>query len=245
MKASDIFSKITVMVVEDHDFSRKATLSILLRLGVENILTASNGKIAIQKLAMHKVDIIITDINMPEMNGIELLKEVRTGNTCNDKSTRIIAVTSYSNTEVLRACMNLDINSFLVKPITLDMAKEKIMAAFSEPAQLFREHEYHQVESDFDCVTEDPVIQHDMKPVNHVPEKPTLGSNERLIDKLSDLEVGMCLKRDICAANGSRLIAEGVVLNERLINRIQELSTIITIDQLRVELPEEDVTKVS
>ncbi|PKF77188.1 response regulator [Vibrio sp. vnigr-6D03] len=245
MKASEIFSKITVMIVEDHDFSRKATLSMLLRLGVENILTAPNGKIAIQKLDMHKVDIIITDINMPEMNGIELLKEVRTGNTCNDKSTRIIAVTSYSNTEVLRACMNLDINSFLVKPITLDMAKEKILAAFSESAQLFHEHEYHQVDSDFDCMTEDPVVQPEIKPVNKEPEKPTLGINERLIFKLSDLEVGMRLKQDICAANGSRLIADGVVLNERLINRIHELSAIINIDQLKVELPEEDVTKVS
>ena len=62
------------MIVEDHDFSRKATLSMLLRLGVENIPTGPNGKIAIQKLDMHKVDIIITDISMPEMNGIELLK---------------------------------------------------------------------------------------------------------------------------------------------------------------------------
>ena len=94
-------------------------------------------------------------------------------------------------------------------------------------------------------MTEDAAVQPEMKPVNTELEKPTLGINERLISKLSDLEVGMRLKQDICAANGSRLIADGVVLNERLINRIHELSAIINIDQLKVELPEEDVTKVS
>ena len=93
--------------------------------------------------------------------------------------------------------MNLDINSFLVKPITLDMAKEKILAAFSESAQLFHEHEYHQVDSDFDCMTEDAAVQPETMPVNKNPEKPTLGINERLISKLSDLDVGMRLKQDI------------------------------------------------
>ncbi|CCN85206.1 putative CheY-like receiver [Vibrio nigripulchritudo SFn27] len=245
MKASEMFAKMTVMIVEDHDFSRKATLSMLLRLGVENILTAPNGQIAADKLECHQVDIVITDINMPEMNGIELLKAIRTGMTNNDKATKVIAVTSYSNTEVLRACMNLDINSFLVKPITIDMAKEKIVAAFGESAQLFHEHEYNQVNSDFDCMTEEVMEPPKIKEVKPESAEPILSENERFVSRLSDLEAGMCLKQDICTANGSRLIAAGVILNERLINRIHELSTIINIDKLKVELPPEDVTKVS
>src|SRR5690348_11775785 len=68
----------TFLVVDDLEPMRKVTAQQLTALGVENILLANNGVEALQVLRQQKVDVILSDWNMPEMGGLELLKAVRT-----------------------------------------------------------------------------------------------------------------------------------------------------------------------
>ncbi|MDN3680240.1 response regulator [Vibrio tapetis subsp. quintayensis] len=250
----------TVLVVEDHQFSRATLVSLLQRLGVENVLTAKDGIEAEAALNSKKIDAVITDINMPNMNGIELLKNIRLGKTANKNNMRVLAVTSYSNVEVIRACMSLDISAFLVKPITIDNVKTKLISALEESADLSNESHYSQVESDFDCISENPAARRterkqpdrslnkkinwpygNAKPQESAPQ--TLPEKVKgksisymTISQISNLESGMILMQDLSAKNGVCLIASGVVLNKRLINRLHELSSIIELDQLKVKM---------
>jgi YesN/AraC family two-component response regulator len=73
---------------------------------------------------------------MPGMNGLELLRRIRTGQTPRPKDSRFIILTSFSNTEALGAAMSLDVNGFLVKPIRIGVVMEKIERAIQENFQL-------------------------------------------------------------------------------------------------------------
>ncbi|SON53145.1 response regulator [Vibrio tapetis] len=250
----------TVLVVEDHQFSRATLVSLLQRLGVESVLTAKDGIEAETALNSNKIDAVITDINMPNMNGIELLKSIRMGKTANKCDMRVLAVTSYSNVEVIRACMSLDISAFLVKPITIDNVKTKLITALEESADLSNQKNYSEVESDFDCISENPTArkadkhqpdrtlnkkinwpygkaQPKEEPPRVLPEKIKGKSISYMtVSQVTNLESGMILMQDLCAKNGVCLIASGVVLNGRLINRLHELSSIIELDQLKVKM---------
>ena len=97
---------------------------------------------------------LITDIQMPEMNGIELIKQVRIGKASGDRGLSTLVVTSFSNTEVPGSCHLLDINGFLVKPITRDSAAEKIRLETSEQKNIRPEEAYQQVKSDLNTLAD-------------------------------------------------------------------------------------------
>ncbi|USD66905.1 response regulator [Vibrio sp. SCSIO 43136] len=235
------FSKCRALVVEDHPFSRTTLVAMLQKLDLDRVFSAGDGEEAVKILNSEFIDVVITDINMPKMNGIELLKHIRTNKTSNAPSTRVVAVTSYSNVEVIRSCMSLDINAFLVKPITMDNVRTKVLLALDETTELFHESEYESVESDFDCISEDVVTRPAKKEVKK--EKPEPPPQRKLnnmsyltINDLNHLEPGMILMQDLCAKNGVCLVAQGVSLNKRLLNRLHELRSIVEIEQLKVKM---------
>jgi len=69
--------KIKVMIVDDSVLVRKYLSNIFFELGMDVVTTASDGKIALQKMELYNPDVIILDIEMPEMNGIEFLKHLK------------------------------------------------------------------------------------------------------------------------------------------------------------------------
>jgi len=69
--------KISILVVDDFATMRKVIRNLLKQVGYENIVEAENGEAALSVLKSRKVDLIISDWNMPTMSGYELLKAVR------------------------------------------------------------------------------------------------------------------------------------------------------------------------
>lgn len=225
--------EMTILVVEDHDFSRKQNLAMLIRIGFENVLSAKNGEEAIEKLNQHKIDLVITDINMPSMNGMSLIKQVRLGNTKNKKQLKIIAITSYSNIKVITTCMELDIDGFLVKPIAVKPLTEKIKSALSESSNLYHESKYPQIETTFDSLSDDALT---LSEVDDIYEKPLTVNTENtdVISNIKQLKEGMVLVEGIYTKNGSCLICANIVLNEKHLNRLIELESIILTKEIRV-----------
>ncbi|MCC6048386.1 MAG: response regulator, partial [Thermodesulfobacterium sp.] len=68
---------IKILIVDDFSTMRKIIRNILTQLGFKNILEADDGTTALEILKKEKVDLIISDWNMPKMSGLELLKAVR------------------------------------------------------------------------------------------------------------------------------------------------------------------------
>ena len=70
-------TKMKVLVVDDFSTMRRIVKNILRQLGFENIVEADDGQTAVRKLESERIDFVISDWNMPNMSGLELLKWVR------------------------------------------------------------------------------------------------------------------------------------------------------------------------
>jgi two-component system chemotaxis response regulator CheY len=116
----------SVLVVDDSSTMRRIIKNSLFRYDFleQNIFEAEDGVEALYILNSTHIDLIITDWNMPNMNGLELVKKVR--NTNSFKDIPIIMVTTEGGkTEVITA-LKAGVNNYIIKPFTPSILKEKI-----------------------------------------------------------------------------------------------------------------------
>ena len=120
---------IKVLVVEDIALNQLLMKTLLDDFGFERDI-ASNGKIAIEKLALKEYDIILMDLQMPEMNGFEATDYIR--NTLNS-NIPIIALTADVTTVDLAKCTAVGMNDYLAKPIDEKLLYNKIISLVKKP----------------------------------------------------------------------------------------------------------------
>ena len=118
-----------VMVVDDFSTMRRIVKNILKQLGYENIEEAEDGAQAFNKLQSGGADFIVTDWNMPNMNGLELLKAVRADESL--KEVPVLMVTAEAEKENIIAAVEAGVSNYIVKPFTAETLKEKIDKIFS------------------------------------------------------------------------------------------------------------------
>ena len=236
MIVTDEFSHLRVLLVDDEPFVRKVTAGVLGLLNIQAVLEAENGHQAIQLLEKNRVDLLITDIQMPEMNGIELIKQIRGGNTGGDRGLHIIVATSFSNTEVLGSCLLLDVNGFLVKPITVESAAEKIRTALKEKKSLNTKEAYQQVASDLEFLIKRRTEREEGVDASVLRESAMRNAAGSALVALTQLKPGMELLEDLSAHNGVTLLMQGRVIDEGLVNRLGELREVIETTEIWVKL---------
>lgn len=105
---------ISVLVVDDSSTSLKYITKILNDIGIDQITQATNGKQAFELINKHFFDLIITDFNMPEMDGLQLTTSIRSGDS--QKSIPILMLTSEQNENRLAAVKNAGVSAILDKP---------------------------------------------------------------------------------------------------------------------------------
>jgi len=108
----DFLKTLTLLCVEDEEDIRFIYGAIFKNL-VKEVLFAKDGKEGFNKYKSNNVDMIITDQQMPKMTGIEMVSKIRK----KDQDTPIILITAFNNPELLTKALNLNINSFVQKPI--------------------------------------------------------------------------------------------------------------------------------
>jgi len=114
------------LVVDDSLTMRRIVINTLKTIGYTDVVEACDGKDAMAKLLSEGADFLITDWNMPEMNGLELVKWVR-GNA-QFAAMPILMVTTRGNKEDVIDAMKMRVNNYIVKPFTAPGLKEKIDA---------------------------------------------------------------------------------------------------------------------
>lgn len=103
-----------VLVVDDALFMRDALTSILERNGYEVVGHAQDGKEAITKYKSLYPDVVTLDVNMPGMNGVEVLKALK----ILDPAVKVVMVTANGQDSVVRDAVTLGAKNFIVKPFT-------------------------------------------------------------------------------------------------------------------------------
>ncbi len=107
---------------------RRIIKTILNQLGYSNIEEAENGKQALAKLKKEKFDFVITDWNMPEMDGLTLVREIRSDEEL--KALPVLMVTAEAKKENVMEALKAGVNNYIVKPFTPEVLKEKMEKIF-------------------------------------------------------------------------------------------------------------------
>jgi len=111
-----------ILVVDDSSTMRRIIINTLSRIGYTNVVEAEHGKAGLEKLAQGGVEMIITDWNMPEMDGLEFVGVVRG----QDTNIPILMVTTNAAKEDIVSALQAGVNNYVVKPFTPETLKEKI-----------------------------------------------------------------------------------------------------------------------
>jgi DNA-binding response OmpR family regulator len=112
---------ISILYVEDDDIARENGIEYLQEY-FDTIYQASDALIALDIYAKHHIDIIITDIQMPQLDGLEFVSRIRQ----EDKDTQIIVLTAFSDTTYLLRAIELGLVKYLIKPIKEDELQEAL-----------------------------------------------------------------------------------------------------------------------
>jgi diguanylate cyclase (GGDEF)-like protein len=121
----EILSKLTILYVDDEKSSREA-IRHLLDESVKDVYLADNGENGLKSYIKNRPDIIITDIKMPFVNGIDMAKEIKKI----DQNAKIIFVNEYDDIDILMDTIEVGIEYFIKKPISknhIDKAIEKVV----------------------------------------------------------------------------------------------------------------------
>ncbi len=121
-------STMKVLVVDDFATMRRIIKNILLQLGFKNIIEADDGTTAWEILNKEKIDLIISDWNMPKMPGIELLKKVRGDDRFKDIP--FLMVTAEAQKENIVEAVKYRVSQYIVKPFTPETLQEKLKKIF-------------------------------------------------------------------------------------------------------------------
>ncbi|MBI5235776.1 MAG: response regulator [Deltaproteobacteria bacterium] len=104
-----------VLIIDDCDMTRRL-LSYIVRANGYKIMSATNGFEALEIMASNQIDLVITDLNMPQMDGLELTRNLRAGEAYHEIP--IIMVTTEGGDDNIKTGMTAGVSAYLVKPFS-------------------------------------------------------------------------------------------------------------------------------
>lgn len=119
-----MYRDIKVLCVDDFATMRRILKNILKQLGFRDIVEADDGDTALEALKRTKIDLIISDWNMPKMSGLDLLKTVR--GMAEYKDIPFMMVTAEAQKQNVIEAVGAGVSNYVVKPFTADSIAEKL-----------------------------------------------------------------------------------------------------------------------
>mgnify|MGYP000939288646 FL=1 len=122
--------KMRFLVVDDFSTMRRIVRNLLKELGYTNVDEAEDGAIALQKLQSGGFEFVVTDWNMPNMDGLTLLQTIRS--TPNLKHLPVLMITAEAKKENIIAAAQAGASGYIVKPFTAGTLSEKLNKIFEK-----------------------------------------------------------------------------------------------------------------
>lgn len=130
MVTETLLKKIRILFIEDDDVQR-SEFSIFLKRRFDKVYLSKNGEEGFRKYIEQKPDMILTDLRMPKVNGLELVKKIRTL----DRLIPIIIITAINDKETILKSVDIGITNYIVKPINV----KELMNALEEASKTLLE----------------------------------------------------------------------------------------------------------
>jgi two-component system chemotaxis response regulator CheY len=120
------------LIVDDFSTMRRIVRNLLKEIGYSNAEEAEDGAIALNMLRASKFDFVVSDINMPNMNGFELLKHIKSDHSL--KAVPVLMVTAEAKKEDIVAAAQAGAAGYIVKPFTKATLEEKVQKILQKQA---------------------------------------------------------------------------------------------------------------
>lgn len=120
-------SEISTLIVDDSSVMRKIVERALRQAGlpIANVFEASSGVEALEVVRQKQVDLILSDINMPQMDGLEFLRQLRDQNLAPDVP--VVMITTESSEEHVREAIMAGAQGYIRKPFTAEQVKDRVL----------------------------------------------------------------------------------------------------------------------
>lgn len=117
-----------ILVVDDVKGIRVWLTKSLQKLGYTNIVEASNGKEAWEYIKDNPIELLFTDLSMPEKTGLELIKDLQSADKL--KSMKVIVMTAESDKDMIVKVLNSGVDSYIIKPASLPVLEKKLESVY-------------------------------------------------------------------------------------------------------------------
>lgn len=217
------YADLQILVVDDEEFSRSIVVRILRKLGVSHIRQAADGRDGLNSLRfLGRVDCVIVDFNMPQMNGLQMLKSIRAGTAGTDRATHVAMLTGHSDMRLVKTAMALDVNAFLSKPTSLDVVAHRLDRMLLSPDQDLRSVAFYagvELPTTITLSSEVERLREEMRLIPIRREEKTGG----ILVALERIPPNAQLARDLEGPDGFLLIPQGTALTPRLLSHLHDL----------------------
>ncbi|MEN1761024.1 diguanylate cyclase [Anoxynatronum sibiricum] len=141
------YDPLKILFVEDEKGTRERVTGLLLRR-VSHVFAAESALQGFDIFREHQPQVVLTDLNLPDISGLELINRIREINS----KTAVLIITAYNETEYLLEAIELGVSHFLIKPLSiekLDRALEKIHSEYMMEQEIERQRHYTRTVLDF------------------------------------------------------------------------------------------------
>jgi CheY-like chemotaxis protein len=205
-----------ILVVDDVRFTRTSLVKMLRQFGEPTVFEAADGEAALAALEGEAAgtDCVITDLAMPKLDGLGMLKKIRAGHGAIPRDLLVLMLTGHSGFDPIGSALLLDVDAFLSKPTSKQALEKCLEQVFQAPqrcvtigdADRYRAVELSSMGADAEMVPE-----------------PAAGRQEQAVP-LSTVPVDSVLSRDLLFRNGRLLLRAHTRLNARIVERLRELA---------------------
>lgn len=136
------FELLKILLVDDNPHMRMLLGEILRAIGVKDVFEACDGAEALQKLRHHQVDIVMTDLAMEPLDGIDFLQLLRNSADSPNQMCPVIMITGHTTQKRVAEARDAGVNEFLAKPVTARGIIDRITRIVEHPRPYIRTESY-------------------------------------------------------------------------------------------------------
>jgi CheY-like chemotaxis protein len=140
---TDLIAMTKVLVIDDEPYMRKVIRSLLLANGLKQVHEAPNGRQGLDAICSISPDVVILDWEMPDMNGTEFMKIVRSPEKFPHPNVPVIMLTGHVERERVVEAISHGVHEYLCKPVSAKSLFERIVAVRAKPRPMVRIGNYY------------------------------------------------------------------------------------------------------
>lgn len=132
------FELLKILLVDDNHHMRVLLIEILRAIGVKHVFEAADGAEALQIMRVHQIDIVMTDLSMQPLDGIDFVRLLRNSPDSPNQMVPVIMITGHSTSRRVGEARDAGVNEFLSKPVTARGVIERIGEVVEHPRPYIR-----------------------------------------------------------------------------------------------------------